>query len=134
MHELILQLADRGAILASVGGKGASLARLAGAGLPVPGGFHVTTGAYARFVADNDLQPAILDAVRAVSPAEPSGFEAASRTIADLFARAPMPTDIADAIGRAYAALPGQEPPVAVRSSATAEDLPDLSFAGQQET
>src|SRR5947209_3621516 len=134
MHELILQLADRGAILASVGGKGASLARLAGAGLPVPGGFHVTTGAYARFVADNDLQPAILDAVRAVSPAEPSGFEAASRTIADLFARAPMPTDIADAIGRAYAALPGQQPPVAVRSSATAEDLPDLSFAGQQET
>jgi phosphoenolpyruvate synthase/pyruvate phosphate dikinase len=57
MHELILQLADRGAMLANVGGKGASLARLADAGLPVPGGFHVTTGAYARFVADNDLQP-----------------------------------------------------------------------------
>src|SRR5205085_12564657 len=120
--------------LDNVGGKGASLARLANAGLPVPGGFDVTTEAYRRFVVTNRLQPAILEAVEPVSLSEPSTLEAASRTIADLFARAPMPTEIADAIGRACAALPGQEPPVAVRSSATAEDLPDLSFAGQQET
>src|SRR5438128_1285984 len=134
MTELILQLADRRTTLDNVGGKGASLARLANAGLPVPGGFHVTTDAYRRFVADNNLQSAILEAVRAVSLAQPATLETTSLTIANLFARASMPTEIADAIARAYASLPGQDPFVAVRSSGTAEDLPDLSFAGQQET
>jgi pyruvate,water dikinase len=134
MPENILQLADPRATLDNVGGKGASLARLANAGLPVPGGFHVTTHAYRRFVAENNLQSAILEAVQAVSLAQPASLEAASVTIADRFARASMPMEIAGAIARAYAGLPGEDPFVAVRSSGTAEDLPDLSFAGQQET
>jgi len=66
---LVLALDDPKATLVLAGGKGASLARLARAGLPVPGGFHVTTEAYRRFVAHNDLQPAILAALRDADPA-----------------------------------------------------------------
>ena len=133
-HDYILSLADPNATLANVGGKGASLARLANAGLPVPDGFHVSTEAYKQFVAENDLQPRILAALQGVDVAQPTTLEATSQAIYDLFAHAPMPHDIADAIARAYLTLPGAGPAVAVRSSATAEDLPDLSFAGQQET
>jgi len=130
----MLPLAGAQVTLATAGGKGASLARLAGAGLPVPGGFHITTAAYRRFVAANDLQPCILAALQSADPAQPATLEAAAQAIHDLFANAPMPPDIANAVAQAYAALPGEAPVVAVRSSATAEDLPDLSFAGQQET
>jgi pyruvate,water dikinase len=135
--EYTLPLADPRATLERAGGKGASLARLAQAGLPVPGGFHVTTEAYGRFVADNGLRAAVLEAVQAVRPAEPATLETAAQTIGDLFERAVMPSEIGEAIARAYAALSGDagdQPAVAVRSSGTAEDLPDLSFAGQQET
>jgi len=132
--EYILPLADQHATLEIVGGKGASLARLSSAGLPVPDGFHVTTGAYRHFISDNDLQPRILAALQVVDPAQPSTLEEVSRRIYDLFADAQIPPDVATAIVQAYSALPGQNPAVAVRSSATAEDLPDLSFAGQQET
>jgi pyruvate,water dikinase len=133
-HEYVLALADSKATLANVGGKGASLARLSAAGLPVPDGFHLTTAAYQGFVAANDLQPRILAALERVDTSQPTTFETASRTIRDLFANAPMPHDIADAIAAAYLKLAATCPAVAVRSSATAEDLPDLSFAGQQET
>ena len=133
-HVYILALADSQATLAMVGGKGASLARLAQASLPVPDGFHVTTEAYTQFVAQNDLQSRLLTALEPVDVSQPTTLEAASRAIYDLFAAARMPQDIADAITRAYANLRDQQIPVAVRSSATAEDLPDLSFAGQQET
>ncbi|TQM77993.1 pyruvate,water dikinase [Saccharothrix saharensis] len=109
---LVLPLADPDADLETVGGKGASLARLAAAGLPVPGGFHLTTHAYRRFT--EGLDPGAL------------GDEAA---VLAAFESRDMPDDIADAI---RAALPPG--PVAVRSSATAEDLPDLSFAGQHDT
>jgi pyruvate,water dikinase len=130
-HEYVLVLADPKATLANVGGKGASLARLANAGLPVPDGFHITTEAYKQFVAQNDLQPHILAALESV---------AASQLIRDLFASTSMPTAVAEAIGDAYLALnrklesANRKLPVAVRSSATAEDLSNLSFAGQQET
>jgi phosphoenolpyruvate synthase/pyruvate phosphate dikinase len=130
----ILPLADPGATLETVGGKGASLARLANAGLPVPDGFHVTTAAYRQFVDENDLQPRILAALDAVDASQPATLETASNTIRDLFSQAGIPPDIAGAIAQAYASLSGQNPIVAVRSSATAEDLPGLSFAGQQET
>ncbi|ROP35430.1 PEP/pyruvate-binding domain-containing protein [Saccharothrix texasensis] len=112
---LVLPLADPAADLGTVGGKGASLARLAAAGLPVPAGFHLTTHAYRRFTEGLDAR------TRAGI-----GDEAA---IAAAFERLDMPEDIADAV---RAALPPG--PVAVRSSATAEDLPDLSFAGQHDT
>jgi phosphoenolpyruvate synthase/pyruvate phosphate dikinase len=109
--------------------------------LPVPDGFHVTTAAYQQFVAQNDLQSHILAALASVDVSQPTTLEAASRAIYDLFAYAPMPQEIARAIERGYAdlcnspfAIRNLPIPVAVRSSATAEDLPDLSFAGQQET
>ncbi len=133
-QKYILALADSSATLANVGGKGASLARLVNAGLPVPDGFHVTTEAYKKFVAENNLQSRILAALYAVDVSQPATLETAARTIGDLFANAPMPQEIADAITRAYTDLGNLQLSVAVRSSATAEDLPDLSFAGQQET
>ncbi|MBN2548675.1 MAG: hypothetical protein JXB15_05940 [Anaerolineales bacterium] len=132
--EYILSLSDPRADLAAVGGKGASLARLKTAGLPVPDGFHITTAAYQRFVDQNQLQQAILQALDGVKQADPASLETASRAVQALFEQGQMPPDVAGAIVNSYANLPGINPAVAVRSSATAEDLPDLSFAGQQET
>jgi len=134
MKPFILPLTDPGANLETVGGKGMSLARLVGEGLPVPGGFHITTEAYRRFVNDNALQPGMENALAAVDVGRPQTLEAASQAITSLFAAAPIPDGVANAIVHAYAALPGSDPAVAVRSSATAEDLPEASFAGQQET
>jgi phosphoenolpyruvate synthase/pyruvate phosphate dikinase len=130
----ILPLSDSRATLAVTGGKGTSLARLAAAGLPVPGGFHVTTAAYQQFLLESGLQLRILAALEHADISQPVTLEAASQIIGDLFAREQMPPAIAGAVAQAYASLPGEDPAVAVRSSATAEDLPDLSFAGQQET
>ncbi|WP_214403290.1 PEP/pyruvate-binding domain-containing protein [Pseudonocardia lacus] len=115
---VVLDLADPAADLATAGGKGESLGRLARAGLPVPAGFHVTTAAYRRFVAEHDLDERI------------AGSDGAG--VATLFAAHEVPADIADAVRAAYAAL--GSPAVAVRSSATAEDLPGASFAGQQDS
>src|SRR6266487_2742012 len=130
----ILPLDDVSATLEQVGGKGASLARMARAGLPVPAGFHVTTAAYRRFVAANELQEAILAALSAAIADDPSTLENASQQIGKLFADGVIPHEIVEAICQAYAELGGGGQAVAVRSSATAEDLPLLSFAGQQET
>jgi pyruvate,water dikinase len=115
----------------NAGGKGANLARLAQAGYAVPGGFIVSTAAYQEFVQANQLEPRLL-ARLADLPADPAALEAASRDIRAWFAAGSLPEALAGALRQAYAAL-GQ-PAVAVRSSATAEDLPELSFAGQQDT
>ena len=128
----VLPLADPDATLEHVGGKGMSLARMLAAGLPVPGGFHVTTAAYRRFVADNGLQTRIAQELAGIDSADPAALEAASRRICDAFAAGETPADIAATVTAAYAAL--NDAAVAVRSSATAEDLPGASFAGQQET
>src|SRR6266487_4481667 len=130
----VLALDDPAATLEQVGGKGASLALLAAAGLPVPPGFHVTTAAYRRFVRENGLQEKILAVVSAVTADQPTSLEEASRKIGRMFAQGSMPAEFATAIRQAYVALGGGDLSVAVRSSATAEDLPELSFAGQQET
>src|SRR5579863_77381 len=74
------------------------------------------------------------EAVSTTSPDQPATLEVAAQTIATLFAQHSMPGELAEAIRQAYVRLGGGDLPVAVRSSATAEDLPDLSFAGQQET
>ena len=116
-----------------VGGKGRSLARLARAGFDVPGGLHIATAAYRRFVADNALEARILALARPVLKQGVVSFEQAAADIASLFAAAELADDVRHAIAAAYGSLPNA-PAVAVRSSATAEDLPDLSFAGQQET
>lgn len=133
LDTLILPLADPQACLALVGGKGASLARMAAAGLPVPDGFHVTTTAYRAFVAENQLQPAIMAVLAAVDSRQPATLEVAAQQIRALFAGGRIPEAVARAVIQAYQQLPGEEPAVAVRSSATAEDLPEASFAGQQE-
>ncbi len=133
MSTFVLPLPGPGTALETVGGKGISLARMARAGLPVPGGFHITTAAYREFVAANALQPHILNALAAANPATPASLDAASQAIARCFSSAAIPAEIECAVRGAYENL-GAAISVAVRSSATAEDLPGASFAGQQET
>ena len=111
--DYILSLDDSGATLDLVGGKGASLSRMANAGLPIPVGFHVTTEAYWHFVEENGLQPEILKAIEAVDASVPETLEAASKTIVELFAGIPIPAKIAGAVVQAYGALPGTSPAVA---------------------
>jgi pyruvate,water dikinase len=117
--------------IALAGGKAASLGEMTEAGLPVPTGFCLTTEAYRAFVAANGLQEQI---ARLSSQIERNGEESemAVTTLQSLFTAAPMPKAMAEELKVAYQQL-GQ-PPVAVRSSATAEDLPGASFAGQQDT
>ncbi len=119
------------------GGKGASLITMTAAGMPVPPGFVITTGAFDEFrdcaglsgVIDAELAGLDVDDVAAV--------DAASARIRAAIERAPVPDGVRVQVNEAYEALMrgiGTETPVAVRSSATAEDLPDASFAGQQDT
>jgi len=134
MKPYILSLADPHADLETVGGKGMSLAKLTNAGLPVPGGFHITTEAYREFVTVNDLQERIKQALYHVVSHQPATLDIASMEIGEHFAESLIPDNLIEDIRQAYRTLPGSNPAVAVRSSATAEDLPDASFAGQQET
>jgi pyruvate,water dikinase len=129
-----LPLADPQTNLETVGGKGASLARLSKAGLPVPDGFHITTEAHRQFVAVHWLQAPILAAVSAAAADQPAMLEEASRQISRLFEGCKMPEEITGAVRQAYAGLGGEDLPMAVRSSATGEDLPEASFAGQEDT
>jgi rifampicin phosphotransferase len=128
----IRPLGDEGLGLSDVGGKGQSLARLAAAGLPVPNGFHITTAAYHDFVALHDLQDLIKAQLAAVGGSGDDTTSKAVNTIAALFTEHLIPSDIAAEVLAAYHQL--GSPPVAVRSSATAEDLSEASFAGQQES
>ncbi len=140
MSTYVLSLSDPRATLQTVGGKGTSLGKLAFAGFPVPYGFHITTDAYCYFVSVNDLQPKILASLRDIDAKIPAAAEAASASISRMFRDSPIPQDLASSICRAYDELCARKPnanqnqAVAVRSSATAEDLPEASFAGQQET
>ncbi|MEZ4237487.1 MAG: phosphoenolpyruvate synthase [Myxococcota bacterium] len=124
----------------TVGGKNASLGEmirtLASEGIRVPDGFAITADGYRRFVREAGLEPQIRDELGKLQRGEASLSEV-GRTLRTAIARAPWPPDLADAVQQAYARLcerDGEDVPVAVRSSATAEDLPDASFAGQQET
>lgn len=117
------------------GGKGANLGELAQAGIPVPPGYVITTLAYDAFVAANELQKQIIDIASQTRTDDPTSFEVASGGIRELFMQGAVPSELAAEIQRAYEQLArknGQA--VAVRSSATAEDLPTASFAGQQDT
>ena len=124
----VMALADPAASLERVGGKGASLARLARGGFTVPPGFHLTTAAYRAVVEANALQTPILEAISS------RAADQAASVIARLFQDAALPRVVHEALIGAYAALGRPDTSVAVRSSATAEDLPGLSFAGQQDT
>lgn len=134
MDKLILEMKDAQATIEKVGGKASSLTKLVNAGIPVPDGFYITTAAYQQFVNDNDLQSQIMHHLEGADIGNPQSLEKASTAIHSLFVEAPIPQSIAQAITGAYGAMQGTLPVVAVRSSATAEDLPELSFAGQQDT
>ncbi len=129
---LTLPLDAPEATLSNAGGKGANLGVLARAGLPVPPGFIVPTAGYRAFVTANRLDEAIDEALDGLQPDDPAALEAASIRIRGRFGESLLPPELAAAIDQAYLRL--GEPPVAVRSSATAEDLPEMSFAGQQDT
>ncbi|WP_276300271.1 pyruvate, water dikinase [Halorussus lipolyticus] len=116
-----------------VGGKGASLGELTGAGLPVPSGFVVSAGTYRSFIEETGIAEELFEAVDVDTEDSAALAEAQSRA-KELVLETEMPDDIRQEIYDSYDDLGDGEAFVAVRSSATAEDLPDASFAGQQET
>lgn len=122
--------------VALVGGKGANLGEMVKAGFAVPPGFIVTAKAYRYFIKVNNLQDKIKKELTLLDTDDPRSLERASKGIRSLINRSPIPKILVRKIFKAYEKLDGKlkNPLVAVRSSATAEDLPDASFAGQQET
>ncbi|MBP2351423.1 pyruvate,water dikinase [Kribbella aluminosa] len=115
------------------GGKGATLADLTQAGFPVPAGFCVTTSAYAAFIRRGALGQRLRIIIDALATSDPDALETQTVAIRELIRAAPMPDAVAAAVDDAYERLaPGG--PVAVRSSGTAEDLIDESFAGLHDT
>ena len=129
---LILPFQSEAVTLEVAGGKALNLARLTRAGFAVPAGFIISTDAYREFVSANRWLPAILSGAEALSAEDASALERTSTQIRVAFSAGKMSEDLEAAIRAAYAGF--ENKPVAVRSSATAEDLPDLSFAGQQDT
>jgi pyruvate,water dikinase len=117
----------------SVGGKGASLGEMTSAGLPVPPGFVVTAETYRWFIEETGIAEELFEAVD-VDADDSTALADAEARAEELILGTDMPDGLRDEILEAYADLDDGEAFVAVRSSATAEDLPDASFAGQQET
>jgi pyruvate,water dikinase len=124
----------------SVGGKNANLGEMTNAGLPVPPGFAITAYSYKKFIEDTGIAKKIYNIIdeTMTTPDDPKQGELASKKIRKLIESTRMPKDIEKAIKSAYEdlckKLKMRDVFVAVRSSATAEDLADASFAGQQET
>src|SRR5689334_2854689 len=125
----------------TVGGKNASLGEmfreLAAKGVKVPDGFAVTADAYRRFLRENELDGRISSFLAGLDTGNIGDLSRRGALVRDAILSATLPPDLVAATTEAYARLGGgtpHPPDVAVRSSATAEDLPDASFAGQQET
>jgi len=120
------------------GGKGANLGELVSAGVPVPPGFVVTTKAYREFIESSGLGEKIISMLEGLDVNDTARLEEVSRKIRQMILDTPIPSHIEDAIKSAYRELAERvgvkDPLVAVRSSASAEDLPEASFAGQQDT
>jgi pyruvate,water dikinase len=119
--------------LTLVGGKGANLGELLAAGFPVPPGFCVTTAAFEHFIAAQRDMGHLYMALDALTPHDGAQVRAAGEEVRAHLRQAPMPAAVEQAVLAAWQAL-GSEHAYGVRSSATAEDLPDASFAGQQDT
>lgn len=117
-----------------VGGKGANLGEMYGAGIPVPNGFCVTAPAYYHFLQETGLQNKIKEIIKGLDVNDNDQLFSVSKKIKATIVAATMPEDIAASIKKFYLDFKEKNPQVAVRSSATAEDLPDASFAGQQAT
>ncbi|HEY0092894.1 MAG TPA: PEP/pyruvate-binding domain-containing protein, partial [Archangium sp.] len=119
--------------LPRVGGKGANLGEMARAGFPVPPGFCVTTAAFDAFLAGCGELPALYAELEALDGKDVEAARRAAESMRAALGRAPLPPTVAEAVLATWREL-GTEASWAVRSSATAEDLPDASFAGQQDT
>ncbi|MEM3672664.1 MAG: phosphoenolpyruvate synthase [Candidatus Bathyarchaeia archaeon] len=123
-----------------VGGKNANLGEMISAGIPVPPGFAITVYSYKKFIEETGIAAKIYEIIKETmsNPSDPAQYGIASKKIRQLIESTPMPKEIVDAIKSAYEELSRgvgiKDVYVAVRSSATAEDLVDASFAGQQET
>ncbi len=120
--------------IAAVGGKGASLGEMSSIGLPVPGGFVVTSRAFRHFLIETGIEQTLFADLENLNVDDNRALEQASKKARAAVMKAKMPASLKDSIREAYQRLDGGGMVVAVRSSATAEDLPDASFAGQQET
>jgi phosphohistidine swiveling domain-containing protein len=120
------------ASLALAGGKGANLGELSRAGFEVPPGFVITTAAYDLLLEQNGMSPEIRNLLANLDLADPASISQTSRQIQDAFQQASLPTHLSGEILSSYRHMGAGA--VAVRSSATAEDLPEAAFAGQQET
>ena len=139
--ELVLWFEEvRNSDVSIVGGKNASLGEMINSGLPVPPGFAVTAFSYERYIQEKKIAEQIYKIITetVTNPNDPKQYDTASKKIRELIEKTDMPKDIETAIRTAYKELNKRlelkDTFVAVRSSATAEDLPDASFAGQQET
>lgn len=122
--------------LALVGGKGANLGEMTKIGIPVPNGFIVTADAYYYFIEKNELKQKLEPLLAGLDVSDSKKLEAVSKKVQHLISSAPMPEEISREIIAYYLKMGRlfRDPYVAVRSSATAEDLPTASFAGQQAT
>ncbi len=120
------------------GGKGANLGELTQAGIPVPPGFVITSETYEKFMSDTEINTNIMDILKNTDVNDTKALQEASDKIKEIIINTKMPQDIETMIVEAYNQLSQSvdedDADVAVRSSATAEDLPDASFAGQQDT
>ncbi|MEZ2389706.1 PEP/pyruvate-binding domain-containing protein [bacterium RCC_150] len=123
--------------LANLGGKGASLVTMTAVGMPVPPGFVVTTAQFDAFMGESGITDRIHAVLARLNPDDVAEVDEISATIRADIESCPVPAEARAQTVAAYAALQScfdTPVPVAVRSSATAEDLPDASFAGQQDT
>lgn len=118
----------------SVGGKGASLGEMTAIGLPVPKAFVVTAQAFRRFLVETGIEEELFRRLERLDVDDNGALESVSREVQEIVLGAEMPDQIRQDIVDAYGRMGADGTIVAVRSSATAEDLPDASFAGQQET
>ena len=126
------------ASLPMVGGKNASLGEMIRAGIRVPPGFAVTTDSYLNFIAEAGIKDKVFKILAKVDAEDVTSLDGASAEVQKLINEALIPSDIEKAIREDYGCLCDkcgvERMPVAIRSSATAEDLPTASFAGQQDT
>jgi len=118
--------------VSTVGGKGANLGEMTKARIPVPPGFIVTANAYYDFLQRSKTTDKIRSLLKPLDPNDSKQLQQISTEVKQAILNAPMPPQLADKIKKAYIEMGGGL--VAVRSSATAEDLPEASFAGQQST
>lgn len=124
--------------LNKVGGKNANLGEMLNKGIRIPAGFAVTTDGYLFFLNEAGIKDKLLRFLSEINPADLGLLDKLSTEVRQMIIESPVPREIEQEIKESYAAMSEQfgekEVPVAVRSSATAEDLPTASFAGQQET